>query len=137
MKTRTDCPHPPLLEGTAIYMAPELMAFNMSTPTKLEVDGCKCDIYSMGIMFAKIADPKVELYEGMGMIDILEAVVKDKLRPPLPEQLPHTVSKLLLEMWSQDATQRPYISHVVSVLCAINLDDVDNGVGIDVLCTAE
>ena len=118
-------------------MAPELMTFNMSTPTKLEVDGCKCDIYSMGIMFAKIADPKVELYEGMGMVDILEAVVKDKLRPPLPEQLPHTVSKLLLEMWSQDATQRPCISHVVSVLCAINLDDVDNGVGIDVLCTAE
>jgi hypothetical protein len=101
------------------------------------VDGCKCDIFSMGIMFAKIANPKAELYDGMRMVEILEAVVKDKLRPPLPQQLPHAISKLLVEMWSQDATQRPCISRVVSVLCAINLDDVDNRVGVGVLCAAE
>jgi hypothetical protein len=120
-----------------MYMAPELIAFSISAPTKVQVDGCKCDIYSMGIMFAKIANPKAELYEGMGMVDILETVVKDKLRPLLPQQLPHTISKLLLEMWSQDATQRPCISHVVFVLSAINLDDVDDGVGVDVLCATE
>jgi hypothetical protein len=72
----------------------------------------------MGIMFAKLANPKAEFYDGMRMVDILEAVVEEKLRPPLPEQLPHTISQLLLEMWRQDATQRPCISQVVSVLCA-------------------
>jgi hypothetical protein len=96
-------------------MAPELVALGLPAQVKLEVDGYKCDIYSMGIMFANIANPKVELYEGVGVGDVLEAVADGKLRPSLPGgKLPPTITKLLVEMWSQDATQRPCASEIVS-----------------------
>merc|ERR1712086_382465 len=101
-----------------MYMAPELISFGFSTTNKLEVDGCKCDIYSMAILFVNIANPTAKLFEGMRVSNILKAVASGELRPSLPEQLPLTIAELLPEMWSQDATQRPCTSHVVSVLCA-------------------
>jgi serine/threonine protein kinase len=57
--------------GTVSYMAPEMIErkdnWYQNIPRvsneRLELDGMKCDVYSAGIMFAEIAQPRHRLHE--------------------------------------------------------------------------
>lgn len=73
-------------------MAPELLV----PEYKMGVDGYKCDVYSVAIMFAEITIPHCDAYEGMWNFRIVEAVMKEGLRPPLPDNLPGGTSKVCM-----------------------------------------
>jgi len=98
--------------GTVRYMAPELLV----PEYKMGVDGYKCDVYSVAIMFAEITIPHCDAYEGMWNFRIVEAVMKEGLRPPLPDNLPGGTSELIREMWDEDPKKRPNIAEVLSGL---------------------
>ena len=47
-------------------MAPELIEIQGKSPLsyhKVRLDGKKCDVYSAAIMFAEMAQPRVDIYE--------------------------------------------------------------------------
>jgi len=109
--------------GTVAYMAPELFKTNVNEGISLSqngryVDGMMCDVYSSGIMFAEVAQPRSLLYEGMSTVQILMAVVGG-LRPSLAEGLPPAVSSLIQTMWDTNAKNRPTFSHIHDVLSAV------------------
>jgi serine/threonine protein kinase len=85
-------------------MAPELVEQDGVTSStwkvrirsdiKLELDGYKIDVYSIGILFAEISRPNQSPFKGLSSMQILRSVVFEGLRPSLPDDLPPSIEQV-------------------------------------------
>ncbi|CAK9224471.1 unnamed protein product [Sphagnum troendelagicum] len=109
-------------QGTTRWMAPELFGnFDQSVPIQVCQETqhpslsneqisrrypFKVDIYSFGMVCYEILTGNFPFHNINSMTE-LRTKVKDGLRPDLPEQCPHQLSKLIQECYHPDPATRP------------------------------
>ncbi|KAI3760238.1 hypothetical protein L1987_50631 [Smallanthus sonchifolius] len=97
------------VRGTLPWMAPELL--NGSTTKVSE----KVDVFSFGITMWEILTGE-EPYANMHCGAIIGGIVKDTLRPTIPEKCDPEWRKLMEQCWSADPTARPSFTEVTNRL---------------------
>jgi hypothetical protein len=109
-------------QGTTRWMAPELFGnFDQSVPIQVCQETqhpslsneqisrrypFKVDIYSFGMVCYEILTGNIPFHNIIAMTE-LRTKIKDGLRPDLPEQCPHQLSKLIQECYHPDPATRP------------------------------
>ncbi|KAK4441525.1 putative serine/threonine-protein kinase DDB [Sesamum alatum] len=93
------------VRGTLPWMAPELL--NGSTTRVSE----KVDVFSFGITLWEILTGE-EPYANMHCGAIIGGIVKNTLRPPIPEQCDPEWRKLMEECWSAEPEARPSFTEI-------------------------
>lgn len=94
--------------GTVHWMAPEVL---MSTPFYDE----RVDVYSFGIFLWELLTGQMP-YKDMQANQIIRTVTELGERPPIPEDCPQHLAKLITKCWSQDPEDRPTMAKVVAEL---------------------
>ncbi|KAK9055661.1 hypothetical protein SSX86_026746 [Deinandra increscens subsp. villosa] len=97
------------VKGTLPWMAPELL--NGSTTRVSE----KVDVFSFGITMWEILTGE-EPYANMHCGAIIGGIVKDTLRPVIPDRCEPEWKKLMEQCWSTDPTIRPSFTEVTNRL---------------------
>ncbi|KAL7585274.1 uncharacterized protein LOC111880233 [Lactuca sativa] len=97
------------VRGTLPWMAPELL--NGSTTRVSE----KVDVFSFGITMWEILTAE-EPYANMHCGAIIGGIVKDTLRPTIPERCDPEWKKLMEQCWSADPTVRPSFTEITNRL---------------------
>ncbi|KAF5784803.1 putative protein kinase TKL-Pl-6 family [Helianthus annuus] len=97
------------VRGTLPWMAPELL--NGSTTKVSE----KVDVFSFGITMWEILTGD-EPYANMHCGAIIGGIVKDTLRPTIPEKCDPEWRKLMEQCWSADPTTRPSFTEITNRL---------------------
>ncbi|KAL8262013.1 hypothetical protein R6Q59_026062 [Mikania micrantha] len=97
------------VRGTLPWMAPELL--NGSTTKVSE----KVDVFSFGITMWEILTGE-EPYANMHCGAIIGGIVKDTLRPMIPEKCDPEWRKLMEQCWSADPTTRPSFTEITNRL---------------------
>eukprot|EP00730_Choanoeca_flexa_P012185 TRINITY_DN358_c0_g1_i1.p1 TRINITY_DN358_c0_g1~~TRINITY_DN358_c0_g1_i1.p1 ORF type:complete len:802 (+),score=194.20 TRINITY_DN358_c0_g1_i1:66-2471(+) len=109
--------------GTPGWMAPEVI--------RNERSGSPADVYSYSIVVWEVLCRSLP-WQGMESAQILFAVAAFHKRPPVPEDCPDGLQKLLTECWDKDPAKRPQFSQIVEALdqfdveCSVD-DDHDDG----------
>jgi hypothetical protein len=109
-------------QGTTRWMAPELFGnFDQSVPIQVCQETqhpslsneqisrrypFKVDIYSFGMVCYEILTGNIPFHNINSMTEF-RTKIKDGLRPDLPEQCPHQLSKLIQECYHPDPATRP------------------------------
>ncbi|KAI3461032.1 hypothetical protein Pfo_017695 [Paulownia fortunei] len=93
------------VRGTLPWMAPELL--NGSTSRVSE----KVDVFSFGIALWEILTGE-EPYANMHCGAIIGGIVKNTLRPPIPERCDPEWRKLMEQCWSADPEARPSFTEI-------------------------
>jgi serine/threonine protein kinase len=109
-------------QRTTRWMAPELFGnFDQSVPIQVCQETqhpslsneqisrrypFKVDIYSFGMVCYEILTGNIPFHNHIAMTE-LRTKIKDGLRPNLPEQCPHQLSKLIQECYHPDPATRP------------------------------
>lgn len=93
------------VRGTLPWMAPELL--NGSSNRVSE----KVDVFSFGITMWEILTGE-EPYANMHCGAIIGGILKDTLRPPMPERCDHEWRKLMEQCWSADPEARPSFTEI-------------------------
>ncbi|XP_076958642.1 RAF-like serine/threonine-protein kinase 20 [Bidens hawaiensis] len=109
------------VRGTLPWMAPELL--NGSTTHVSE----KVDVFSFGITMWEILTGE-EPYANMHCGAIIGGIVKDTLRPIIPERCEPEWKKLMEECWSTDPTIRPSFTEITNRLRTMSKTLQANGV---------
>ncbi|CAK7333937.1 unnamed protein product [Dovyalis caffra] len=102
------------VRGTLPWMAPELL--NGSSNQVSE----KVDVYSFGISLWEILTGE-EPYADMHCGAIIGGIVKNTLRPPIPELCEPEWRKLMEHCWSPDPESRPSFSEITNRLRAMSM----------------
>lgn len=97
------------VRGSLPWMAPELL--NGSTIRVSE----KVDVFSFGISLWEILTGE-EPYSNMHCGAIIGGIVKDTLRPPVPEWCEPDWRKLMEQCWSADPESRPSFTEIANHL---------------------
>ena len=97
------------VQGTAAYMAPELLEDNLFDE--------KSDVYSYGILLWEIYDRGIP-WRGLQPMQIMRKVVDKNERPPLPSSMPDDLRTLVGTCWSPGPADRPDFQTIASVLHA-------------------
>ncbi|KAL3517776.1 hypothetical protein ACH5RR_020365 [Cinchona calisaya] len=93
------------VRGTLPWMAPELLNGNTDQVSE------KVDVFSFGIAMWEILTGE-EPYADMHCGAIIGGIVKDNLRPPVPEECDPYWRKLMEECWLSDPEARPSFSEI-------------------------
>jgi len=101
------------LGGTAVYRAPELMHNG-------EYDR-KCDVYSFGIVLWELYSCKVP-FKGWQLAKVIYQVSSQRARPPIDEQCPESLRRLIEDCWQHDPEKRPHFSAVLPRLQSVILE---------------
>ncbi|KAG8370872.1 hypothetical protein BUALT_Bualt13G0028500 [Buddleja alternifolia] len=101
------------VRGTLPWMAPELL--NGSTTRVSE----KVDVFSFGIALWEILTGE-EPYANMHCGAIIGGIVKNTLRPPIPEWCDPEWRKLMEQCWSADPQSRPSFTEITYKLRSIS-----------------
>ncbi|KAA8550653.1 hypothetical protein F0562_002337 [Nyssa sinensis] len=101
------------VRGTLPWMAPELL--NSSSNRVSE----KVDVFSFGIAMWEILTGE-EPYANMHCGAIIGGIVKNTLRPPIPEQCDPEWRKLMEQCWSADPEARPSFTEITNRLCSMS-----------------
>lgn len=96
--------------GSPLYMAPEILArvpFN-----------AKIDQYSFALVLYELVTNGQELfpYNFRDLTDFRTRVVREHLRPPLPDRLDRTVRNIITSCWEANPDNRPEWSEVIRAL---------------------
>ncbi|KAI3782908.1 hypothetical protein L2E82_12966 [Cichorium intybus] len=108
------------VRGTLPWMAPELL--NGSTTRVSE----KVDVFSFGITMWEILTGE-EPYANMHCGAIIGGIVKDTLRPIIPEKCDPEWKKLMEQCWTVDPTFRPSFTEITNRLRAMSKSLQPNG----------
>nr|KAJ0190487.1 hypothetical protein LSAT_V11C800424780 [Lactuca sativa] len=108
------------MRGTLPWMAPELL--NGSTTRVSE----KVDVFSFGITMWEILTGE-EPYANMHCGAIIGGIVKDTLRPIIPEKCDPEWKNLMEQCWSVDPTIRPSFTEITNRLRAMSKALQQNG----------
>ncbi|OMO98847.1 Phox/Bem1p [Corchorus capsularis] len=102
------------VRGTLPWMAPELL--NGSSNRVSE----KVDVFSFGISMWEILTGE-EPYADMHCGAIIGGIVKNTLRPPIPERCDPDWRKLMEQCWSPDPESRPSFTEITDRLRTMSL----------------
>ena len=97
------------VQGTAAYMAPELLEDNVFDE--------KSDVYSYGILLWEIYDRGIP-WRGLQPMQIMRKVVDKRERPPLPSGMPDDVRALVGKCWAPAPDDRPDFAAITQRLHA-------------------
>ncbi|CAK9162406.1 unnamed protein product [Ilex paraguariensis] len=97
------------VRGTLPWMAPELLNGNSSRVSE------KVDVFSFGIAMWEILTGE-EPYANMHCGAIIGGIVKNTLRPPIPERCDTEWRKLMEQCWSSDPEARPSFTEITKRL---------------------
>ncbi|CAJ2666120.1 unnamed protein product [Trifolium pratense] len=102
------------VRGTLPWMAPELLNGNSSRVSE------KVDVFSFGISMWELLTGE-EPYADMHCGAIIGGIVKNTLRPPIPERCDPEWRKLMEECWSRDPECRPSFTEITSRLRSMSM----------------
>ncbi|CAL5185504.1 unnamed protein product [Lathyrus oleraceus] len=102
------------VRGTLPWMAPELLNGNSSRVSE------KVDVFSFGISMWELLTGE-EPYADMHCGAIIGGIVKNTLRPPIPERCDPEWRKLMEECWSRDPEYRPSFTEITSRLRSMSM----------------
>ncbi|XP_061372205.1 uncharacterized protein LOC133314701 [Gastrolobium bilobum] len=102
------------VRGTLPWMAPELL--NGSSNRVSE----KVDVFSFGISMWELLTGE-EPYADMHCGAIIGGIVKNTLRPPVPERCDPEWRKLMEECWSPDPERRPSFTEITDRLRSMSM----------------
>ncbi|KAE9603353.1 hypothetical protein Lal_00008241 [Lupinus albus] len=100
------------VRGTLPWMAPELLNGSSSRVSE------KVDVFSFGISMWEILTGE-EPYADMHCGAIIGGIVKNTLRPPIPEHCDTEWRKLMEECWSRNPESRPSFTEITRRLRAM------------------
>ncbi len=115
--------------GTTRWMAPELFGIseylNVGTSesnSPLKYDLFKADIYSFGMVCYEILTGLLP-FHNCTHTDIWKRILKEGLRPPIPEHCPEQLSKLITTCYHSNPATRPSFDEICvklrHILCSI------------------
>ncbi|CAI8593977.1 unnamed protein product [Vicia faba] len=102
------------VRGTLPWMAPELLNGNSSRVSE------KVDVFSFGISMWELLTGE-EPYADMHCGAIIGGIVKNTLRPPIPERCDPEWRKLMEECWSRDPEYRPSFTEITNRLRSMSM----------------
>ncbi|KDP26414.1 hypothetical protein JCGZ_17572 [Jatropha curcas] len=102
------------VRGTLPWMAPELLNGSSSRVSE------KIDVFSFGISLWEILTGE-EPYADMHCGAIIGGIVKNVLRPPIPESCDPEWRKLMEQCWSPDPDSRPSFTEITNRLRAMSM----------------
>ncbi|KAL1158453.1 hypothetical protein V6Z11_A08G225300 [Gossypium hirsutum] len=102
------------VRGTLPWMAPELLN---GSSTKVSE---KVDVFSFGISMWEILTGE-EPYADMHCGAIIGGIVKNTLRPPIPEHCDPEWRKLMEQCWSPDPESRPSFTEITNRLRSMSM----------------
>jgi len=93
--------------GTPTYMAPEVILKSRYSES--------ADIYSLGILFYEIFSTSQPYQDKniKNVMQLMNAIASEDLRPTLPEALSPALRQLLTECWDGEAENRPCATEIV------------------------
>ncbi|KAK7338882.1 hypothetical protein VNO77_19516 [Canavalia gladiata] len=102
------------VRGTLPWMAPELLNGNSNRVSE------KVDVFSFGISMWELLTGE-EPYADMHCGAIIGGIVKNTLRPPVPERCDSEWRKLMEECWSPDPESRPSFTEITRRLRSMSM----------------
>ncbi|XWS31314.1 hypothetical protein CRYUN_Cryun23aG0066000 [Craigia yunnanensis] len=102
------------VRGTLPWMAPELLNGSSSRVSE------KVDVFSFGISMWEILTGE-EPYADMHCGAIIGGIVKNILRPPIPERCDPDWRKLMEQCWSPDPESRPSFTDITNRLRSLSM----------------
>lgn len=102
------------VRGTLPWMAPELLNGSSSRVSE------KVDVFSFGISMWEILTGE-EPYANMHCGAIIGGIVKNSLRPPIPERCDPDWRKLMEECWSPEPESRPSFTEITNRLRSMSM----------------
>ncbi|XP_004516000.1 uncharacterized protein [Cicer arietinum] len=102
------------VRGTLPWMAPELLNGNSSRVSE------KVDVFSFGISMWELLTGE-EPYADMHCGAIIGGIVKNTLRPPIPDRCDPEWRKLMEECWSRDPECRPSFTEITNRLRSMSM----------------
>uniref|UniRef100_A0A5B6ZLT1 Protein kinase domain-containing protein n=1 Tax=Davidia involucrata TaxID=16924 RepID=A0A5B6ZLT1_DAVIN len=102
------------VRGTLPWMAPELLNGSSSQVSE------KVDVFSFGIAMWEILTGE-EPYANMHCGAIIGGIVKNTLRPPIPERCDSEWRKLMEQCWSADPEARPSFTEITNRLRSMSV----------------
>ncbi|XVE72800.1 hypothetical protein DITRI_Ditri11bG0067600 [Diplodiscus trichospermus] len=102
------------VRGTLPWMAPELLNGSSSRVSE------KVDVFSFGISMWEILTGE-EPYADMHCGAIIGGIVKNSLRPPIPERCDPDWRKLMEQCWSRDPESRPSFAEITNRLRSMSM----------------
>ncbi|XVF21421.1 hypothetical protein REPUB_Repub12eG0088800 [Reevesia pubescens] len=102
------------VRGTLPWMAPELLNGSSSRVSE------KVDVFSFGISMWEIFTGE-EPYADMHCGAIIGGIVKNTLRPPIPERCDPDWRKLMEQCWSPDPESRPTFTEITNRLRSMSM----------------
>ncbi|XP_058758943.1 uncharacterized protein LOC131632178 [Vicia villosa] len=102
------------VRGTLPWMAPELLNGNSSRVSE------KVDVFSFGISMWELLTGE-EPYADMHCGAIIGGIVKNTLRPPIPDRCDPEWRKLMEECWSRDPEYRPSFTEITNRLRSMSM----------------
>lgn len=102
------------VRGTLPWMAPELLNGSSSRVSE------KVDVFSFGISMWEILTGE-EPYANMHCGAIIGGIVKNTLRPPIPERCDPNWRKLMEECWSPEPESRPSFTEITNRLRSMSI----------------
>ena len=93
--------------GTACWAAPEVIEHGTFSE--------KSDVYSFGIVFWEVMT-REELYDTLGMYEVLLKVVEEDLRPEIFDYIPDWGKLIMEECWKKTPSARPSFGQVLERL---------------------
>eukprot|EP01088_Endostelium_zonatum_P006110 TRINITY_DN18219_c0_g1_i1.p1 TRINITY_DN18219_c0_g1~~TRINITY_DN18219_c0_g1_i1.p1 ORF type:complete len:1174 (-),score=270.18 TRINITY_DN18219_c0_g1_i1:46-3567(-) len=100
--------------GTPLWMAPEVLM-------NKEYDE-KADVYSFGIVMFEILTGTDPWEDIASLVDLVDAVVSEKRRPPLPQDIPTTLKNLIHSLWHPDPNSRPSFRDIAPAFDEVIVD---------------
>jgi len=94
-------------KGTLHWVAPEVLQQQRYSE--------KADVYSLSIVLWEIYTGDLP-FENYTLLDLLNGVCNDNIRPPIPDHCPREYAQLLTECWDIDPNARPDMNEIAERL---------------------